>query len=172
MLRTVVGVDTKRGGGDLIEARSDTYTIASASVLWTGGVSSRIPSWTRDVRVATFVLVTDGDRRLTGRLWAPGGRRGHSRSKVTLRPRSSVGPTVTLVAGTRPKMNITGLPPGIRSFEIDTVAGGRSLLRFTSRCRNHLKREAWKITVRFRGGVASRTKKDSLSVSCGYSFSR
>jgi hypothetical protein len=170
-LAAAASVDSVGHVGDIVEAETDFHTLASARFTWTHGVTSRIPSWTHDVRVAVFVLVNDADQRVDGNLWAKGVKTGApTRAIARFEPRSGDGPTVTLRAGAHPTVDITHLPTGTRRVEIVTAARGRSLLRFTDPCRRHLRHEAWRATIRFHRAVHARIKRNDLSVSCGYPF--
>jgi hypothetical protein len=170
-LAAVASADSVGRGGDIVEAGTDFHTLASARFRWTRGVTSRIPSWTHDVRVAVFVLINDADQHVNGNLWAEGVKAGTPpRSTAQFEPLSGNGPTVTLHAGAHPILEITHLPTGTRRVEIVTAARGRSLLRFTDPCRHHLKHEVWHATIRFHRAVHTRVKRNDLSVSCGYPF--
>jgi hypothetical protein len=119
---------------DLFEARSDPHLVNGLTVRWTAGVSARIPAWRSDARVAAFTLVTDTDERITGDLWAKGRASRTPRSSILLRPRTGPPVSVWIHAGkTRPRLEITKLPSGIRSVAIATVGRGRDVIRLPHR---------------------------------------
>jgi hypothetical protein len=154
--------------GDVLEARTDFHSLSKLHVRWQSGVTSRIPAWTKDTRVAAFALVSGG-QRVDGSLWVFARKQSSRvRRSIVLRPRSGAGPTVRITAGAHPIVDVTHLPADTRRVEIVTVGHGRSLLRFSAPCREHLKREAWRAVVRFRGAAHARVKQNRLGVSCGY----
>jgi hypothetical protein len=159
--------DTVNGHGDSVDVRSDLHLVRGATVEWTAGVTGRIPAWTKGTRVAAYVLVNSDDRRVTGNLWASGRPAAGTRSSVRLRPRSGDGVAVTLRAGTRPGLNISKLPTGTRSIEINTVAGGRDVLRLTAPCRHRLQDERTRITVTLGDTSHVRTVLQHHAISCG-----
>lgn len=120
------------------------------------------------MRVAVFTLVTDTDERITGDLWAKGRNSSTPRSSVLLRPRTGPPVSVWIHAGkTRPRLEITKLPNGIRSVDIATVGRGRDVIRVTAPCRNQQRYEASSTTVRFGDGRPSRTFRRSGGPTCG-----
>lgn len=172
-LAVIAHVDGNRArgairGADEVEARSDIRNLARVTAAWPSGVSSRIPWWRRDTRVASYVLVVGKSERLAGNLWARGVTRSRrtARRQVTLRPRGSSSPTVLVRARPMPELDITDLPPGTHSIQIDTVGAGRRVLNFSARCRDHGKVYRWRMTVRYRNGVPTSRRHGSVDISC------
>jgi hypothetical protein len=158
--------------GDSVDVRSDVHRLRRASIEWTAGVTGRIPAWTKDIRVAAYVLINDADQRATGNLWATGRHAAGTRSSIRLRPHNSDEVAVTLRAGTQPRLDITKLPAGTRSIEINTVAGGRDMLRITAPCQDRLQRWATRITVTLGDTSHVRTVVAPHKDSCGAGIPR
>jgi hypothetical protein len=161
-------VDTRPGGGDVLEARSDTRTLARVRTTWPKGVSSRIPWWTLDRRVASYVLELEGDERREGFLWARGvtDPRDRKRRSVVLWARVTAAPIAILRAGLRPSLDVRRLPPGTHRLEVVTTGAGRRLLRVKAPCRRGTKTYAWKITVNFNGKVRPSRREHNFGFSC------